>query len=117
MCIACSHGKGESICTKVTGRHLIFIILVARFMFWLINPFTTMRGFTSYMVSTLTMISTINGYRKPLLNHVGSHKYTTHATSDWQWWYWNSGEPSMINYEQTTSGEDEMHSLISYIAI
>ena len=78
MRIACSHGKGEFICTKVTGRRLIFIIFGG--VIYVLDDKSTMRGFTSCMVSMLTMITTINGYRKPLLNHVGSQKFTTHAT-------------------------------------
>ena len=71
-------GKGNPSVLRLRGRCLIFIIF-GGVIYVLADNSITMRGFTSCMISILTMIFSINDFRKPLLNHVGSQKFTTHA--------------------------------------
>ena len=57
-------------CSRLRGRRLKVNIIFEAVIIALANGFVTTNGFTSWSVSV--MISSLNDYRKPLLNYVGT---------------------------------------------
>ena len=57
-------------CLRLRGRHLKVNIIFVGVIIALANKSITTNGFTSWSISV--MISSLNDYRKPLLNYVGS---------------------------------------------
>ena len=55
---------------RLRGRRLKVNIIFVNVIIALVNRFVTTNGFTSWSVSV--MISSLNDYRKPLLNYVRS---------------------------------------------